>query len=103
MPEDGEECVYSMYIIKPNSRPRPEIKMKLLQANSIFHMKRPFDLVSFMAQEARAERLEALRPADDEPLTSHLSWTASSTSAGSRVHADCLKSSLLFGPPRPPP
>ena len=31
------------------------------QANSIFQMKRPFDLVAFMAQEARAEQLEALR------------------------------------------
>ena len=56
-----------------------------LQANSIFHMKRPFDLVSFMAQEARAERLEALRPAEDE-----LSWTAASSTSttGSRAHAN---------------
>ena len=53
-------------------------------------MKRPFDLVSFMAQEARAERLEALRPAEDE-----LSWTvaASSTSTtGSRAHANAVSS-----------
>ena len=56
-----------------------------MQANSIFHMKRPFDLVSFMAQEARAERLEALRPAEDE-----LSWTAASSTSttGSRAHAN---------------
>ena len=55
-----------------------------MQANSIFHMKRPFDLVSFMAQEARAERLEALRPAEDE-----LSWTAASSTSttGSKAHA----------------
>ena len=61
-----------------------------MQANSIFHMKRPFDLVSFMAQEARAERLEALRPAEDE-----LSWTAASSTSttGSRAHANAATGS----------
>ena len=48
---------------KINTGFRLEIKKLAvaLQANSIFHMKRPFDLVAFIAQEARAERLEALR------------------------------------------
>ena len=32
-----------------------------LQVNSIFHMKRPFDLVSFLQQERRVEQLENLK------------------------------------------
>ena len=32
-----------------------------LQVNSIFHMKRPYDLVSFLEQEKRVEQLENLK------------------------------------------
>ena len=32
-----------------------------LQVNSMFHMKRPYDLVSFLEQERRVEALETLR------------------------------------------